>query len=420
MKENLVINGGSVLKGSVVVDSAKNALLPILAGCILAEGEFEIGEYVDLCDIHAMREILDGLNFFSHLCGRKLYISTKHAQNCKISTELTQKVRASIFLLGPLLARFKEAVIAYPGGCKIGARPIDLHIKGFRDLGVKIVEKHGYIYAKADQMKAGKIMLDFPSVGATESLMMCACLLDGVTTIKNSAKEPEIVDLQNFLNKMGAKVSGAGSGTIKIVGVKKLHGCEYRVMPDRIVAGTYLLATAMCGGDVLVRGAILKDNEKLISFLKQTACQIDCKGDKIRLRASQRLSSIKKIETFPFPLFPTDLQAPMMALQAVSDGASLICENVFENRFSHAMELNKMGADIVVSGRNALVRGVEKLYGADVFAGDLRAGAALVLAGMKAEGYTTVHNAELIDRGYERIEEKYNALGADVKRIFVE
>lgn len=408
------------MHGKIKVDGAKNAFLPIMAASVLCDGQIQLDNYVALSDLDWMREILKTLNIQTEAWQNFLYIDTKNIENNKISHELTQKVRASIFILGALLGRFRSAVIAYPGGCNIGTRPIDLHIKGFKALGARIIEKHGYIYCHGENLKAGKVFLDFPSVGATESLMMCACLLDGETTLKNVAKEPEIVDLQNFLNAMGAKVFGAGTDTITIVGVQKMHGAKFKVMPDRIVAGTYLLATAICGGDVLVDGAILSHNESLISFLKQTACQIETFNDKIRLKANKRLSSIDKIETLPFPFFPTDLQSQMMVLQSVSKGVCLLQENLFENRFGVVPELKKMGADIVVKNRTALIKGVEKIYGADVFATDLRAGASLVLAGMKAEGYTTVHNIGFIDRGYEKIEEKYKLLGADIKRIEVE
>ena len=420
MEERFLINGGRTLHGKIKVDGAKNAFLPIMAASVLCDGQIQLDNYVALSDLDWMREILKTLNIQTEAWQNFLYIDTKNIENNKLSHELTQKVRASIFILGALLGRFRSAVIAYPGGCNIGTRPIDLHIKGFKALGARIIEKHGYIYCHGENLKAGNVFLDFPSVGATESLMMCACLLDGETTLKNVAKEPEIVDLQNFLNAMGAKVFGAGTDTITIVGVEKMHGAKFKVMPDRIVAGTYLLATAICGGDVLVDGAILSHNESLISFLKQTACQIETFNDKIRLKANKRLSSIDKIETLPFPFFPTDLQSQMMVLQSVSKGVCLLQENLFENRFGVVPELKKMGADIVVKNRTALIKGVEKIYGADVFATDLRAGASLVLAGMKAEGYTTVHNIGFIDRGYEKIEEKYKLLGVDIKRIEVE
>lgn len=417
MEEKLLINGGTTLCGEVKVEGAKNALLPLLAATVLSEDEYQILNYVDLEDLKNMREILSLLGVETKSSGNEIFINSKHIKNTKITHELTQKLRASIFTLGALLGKFRKAEIAYPGGCQIGARPIDIHINGFKALGAKVVEKHGYIYCNGENLKSGEVLLDFPSVGATESLMMCACLLDGETTLKNVAKEPEIVDLQNFLVAMGANIIGAGSDCIKIVGVKKMHGCAYKAIPDRIVAGTYILATAVCGGNVLVDGAIFEHNQSLISFLKQTACQIETYNDKIRVKANKRLSSIENIETKPFPFFPTDLQSQMLVLQSVSSGVSIIQENMFENRYGIVPELKKMGADIVLKGKTALVKGVDTLFGADVCASDLRAGAGLVIAGMKAEGYTTISNAWLIDRGYKNIEERYNSLGADIKRI---
>lgn len=417
MEEKLLINGGTTLCGEVKVEGAKNALLPLLAATVLSEDEYQISNYVDLEDLKNMREILRLLGVETKSSGNEIFINSKHIKNTKITYELTQKLRASIFTLGALLGKFRKAEIAYPGGCQIGARPIDIHINGFKALGAKVVEKHGYIYCNGENLKSGEVLLDFPSVGATESLMMCACLLDGETTLKNVAKEPEIVDLQNFLVAMGANIIGAGSDCIKIVGVKKMHGCAYKAIPDRIVAGTYILATAVCGGNVLVDGAIFEHNQSLVSFLKQTACKIETYNDKIRVKANKRLSSIENIETKPFPFFPTDLQSQMLVLQSVSSGVSIIQENMFENRYGIVPELKKMGADIVLKGKTALVKGVDTLFGADVCASDLRAGAGLVIAGMKAEGYTTISNAGLIARGYKNIEERYNSLGADIKRI---
>ncbi len=412
-----MIYGGKKLEGVVSVEASKNAFLPIMAGVVLCDGQVQLSDYVDLSDLDCMRQILQTLGAKSQLSGKKLLLDTTGLENKSITHTLAQKVRASIIFLGAMLGRFKKAVIAYPGGCKIGSRPIDIHLNGFKALGVRVVEKHGYIYCHGENMRCGEVVFPFPSVGATESLMLCACLLDGVTTLKNVAKEPEVVDLQNFLNKMGAKVRGAGTDCIEIEGVKSLHGGEFAVMSDRIVAGTYLLAVATCGGDVMIENAIYRHNESLISFLRQSACQIDVFDDKIRVKADRRLSSIEKIQTLPYPHFPTDLQPQMMTLQSVCSGVCIIQENLFENRFGHVMELRKMGANIVVKDRSACVVGVEQLYGADVFATDLRAGAALVIAGLKAEGYTTVHNVEYIDRGYERIEEKYKLLGAEIKRI---
>lgn len=417
MEENLVINGGNKLFGQLKVDASKNAFLPILAGCILCDGQINIKNYVNLSDIRCMRAILELLDCNTFLNGNELVVDTTNASFSKIGHELTSQLRASIFLLGPMLSRFKKAVIAYPGGCRIGARPIDIHLKGLRALGARILERHGYLYCNGENMKSGTFVLDFASVGATESLMMASVFLAGTTTLKNVAKEPEIEDLQNFLNTMGAKIRGAGTDTIVIEGVKTLFGGEYTIMPDRIVAGTYLLATASCGGEIELIGTNPVHNESLLDFLSQTACKIRTSSDKICLKVDQRLSSIKKIQTMPYPNFPTDLQPQMMVLQSISEGSCLLTENLFENRFGIVSELDKMGADITIKGHTALIRGVEKLYGADVFATDLRAGAGLVLAGLVAEGYTTISNIPFIDRGYERIEEKFKLLGADIKRV---
>lgn len=417
MENQLIVHGCKKLCGELEIEPSKNAFLPILAACVLCEGEIFLENFVDLSDLSCMREILESLNIHSSLENGGIYIDAKDVKNNKITHEMTQKIRASIFILGALLSRFRSGVVAFPGGCKIGARPIDLFIKGFRALGVSVVEKHGYVYCYGQNMHSGEVVFDFPSVGATESLMMCATLLEGVTSLKNVAKEPEIVDLQNFLNACGAKISGAGTDKIVVEGVKRLHGANFSVMPDRIVAGTYLLATATVGGEVLLKNFRLKDNESLISFLRQTACKIDIKNDTIRLTSSGRHNAIESIQTLPFPYFPTDLQSQMLVLQSVSNGSSVIEENVFENRFAIVPELCKMGAKISVRGRAAYVHGVDKLFGADVSATDLRAGAALVIAGMKAEGYSTIHNVHYIDRGYERIEEKFSLLGADIKRL---
>lgn len=417
MENKLKIFGGKKLSGSVTVEGAKNAILPILAGVLLCDGEITLENCVDISDVRCMREILKTMNISSQSDGATLYIDTRQIQNEKITHELSQKVRASIFMLGALLGRFRKASIAFPGGCKIGARPIDIHLKAFRTLGVKTIEKHGYIYCNGENLKAGNVVFEFPSVGATESLMMCATLTKGTTKLYGVAKEPEVVCLQNFLNKMGAKISGAGTDCIVIEGVKSLHGGSFEVISDRIVAGTYLLAVATCGGDVTIERVSPSHNEALLSFLRQTACNIDVFNDKIRLRVDKRLVSIDKIQTLPYPFFPTDLQPQMMVLQSVSDGVCTMTENIFENRFALVSELFKMGANIVVSDRTAVISGVQTLYGADVSASDLRAGAALVLAGMKAEGYTTISNVHYIDRGYEKIEEKYLSLGADIKRI---
>ena len=417
MEEKLSINGKRPLDGCVKVEASKNAFLPILAASTLCDGEIILKNFCPLSDLFSMQEILEKLNIKTRISGEEFYIDTRQIKNSQIDFSLTKKLRASIFLLGPLLSRFGYAKISKPGGCNIGLRPIDQFLKGFKALGAEVVEDDDFYICMAKKLHFGEINLDFPSVGATESLMMCATLIEGVTKIKNPAREPEIVDLQNFLCHMGARVFGAGTNEILIEGVKKLHGAEYFVMPDRIVAGTYILSCACAQGDILVENAIPKHNQSLLKLLSQTACQIKIFDDKIRVISKERLSSIKSISTAPFPGFPTDLQPQIMALQCVSRGTSQIREVVFENRLGHAQEFSKMGAKISVNANVAKVNGVERLNGAEVFAQDLRAGAGLILAGLAAEGQTMIGGLNFIDRGYFKIEEKFSLLGADIKRV---
>ena len=420
MDEVFLIRGGKTLSGEIEVEASKNAYLPILASSILCDGMVTFTNVPEFSDIDNMCEILKILNVKVLRKENYLSLNTESVMNTKISHELTAKLRASIFLLGALLGKFRQAVISYPGGCKIGTRPIDIHLKAFRSLGVKIVEKHGYIYCNASNMKAGKVVFPSVSVGATESLMMCATLLEGETTLYNVAKEPEIKELEKFLNSLGAEIRGAGTDIIKITGVKKLHSGEFKVFPDRIIAGTHLILGALCGKNMTISNFRREDNQFLLNILKESACDFKLKNDKIIVTAQGRYPSYKFVETLPFPYFPTDLQPQLMVLETLSKGTSVIKENLFENRFNHVMELTKMGADILVKDRLAIISGVEKLFGADVYSSDLRAGAGLVIAGLMAEGYTTVHNIHFIDRGYEKLEEKYQNLGAEIKRMNIE
>ena len=419
-EEVFLIQGGNSLSGELKVEASKNAYLPILASTILCDDNIEFLNVPDFSDIENMCEILKVLNVKIKRENNFLSVNTDSVVNAKISHELTAKLRASIFLLGALLGRFRQAVISYPGGCKIGTRPIDIHLKAFRSLGVKIVEKHGYIYCNAGNMKAGKVVFPSVSVGATESLMMCAALLEGETILYNVAKEPEIKELERFLNQMGAKIRGSGTDTIRITGVKKLTGGEFSVFPDRIIAGTYLILGSLCGKNLHISNFKKEDNEFLLNILKETACDFKLKNDNIIVTAQKRNPSYKFVETLPFPSFPTDLQPQFMVMETLAKGTSVIKENLFENRFNQTMELTKMGADILVKDRLAIISGVEKLFGADVYASDLRAGAGLVIAGLMAEGYTTLHNIHFIDRGYERLEEKLKGVGADIKRVQIE
>lgn len=415
-KDSFLIYGGKKLGGVVNVQTCKNSVLPILAGCVLCNNVV-INNVPNILDVTNMLEILRSLGVVINNDNGDLHIDSSGINNFTINQDLCKSLRSSIFLLGPMLARFKRAVISYPGGCDIGNRPIDLHLSGLEKLGVEITKRHSLIYCNGSKMHSGKVELDFPSVGATENLIMSAVFLKGCTQIINSAKEPEIVDLQNFLNSMGCNISGAGTSVVTIYGVDKLHTTKYNPIGDRIVAGTLMIATAICGGKVGLKNVDLKNNENLIGKLSSVGCQIDSKDDIIYITSNGRLNSIDLIDTQVYPGFPTDMQAQMMSLQAISNGVSVICENVFENRFKHAKELIKMGANIIIRDRVAVVKGVGELTGAPVDACDLRGGAGLVLAGLKANGYTTVNNVYHIDRGYERFENILNELGAEVKRI---
>lgn len=411
-----IITGGKRLCGSVKVDCAKNAYLPILAASILCEGKIVLKSCPDFADINNMNMILQALGMEVGKKENTLYIDGSKASKSFIPVELAKKLRSSIFALGALLGRFGRARVAYPGGCDIGLRPIDLHLKGLRDLGVKIKESHGYINCDGTNIRGGIVHLDSPSVGATENIMMAAVLARGATTIINAAKEPEIVDLQNFINAMGGKISGAGTSTIIIEGVKELHGCEYTPIPDRIIAGTYLIAGAITGGEIVIENCIPQHFSSLSNKLQKSGCKIQVFSDKIYLESSGRLKAVNFIETTPYPGFPTDLQAQMLALQAVSRGSCIVQENLFETRFKFVPELIKMGANIKVNHQTAYVTGVKTLLGADVYANDLRGGVALVLAGLCAQGYTTVHNIFHIERGYDKIEQVLTRLGADIRR----
>lgn len=418
--EGFLVRGGERLWGEVRVDAAKNAVLPILAAAIMPDGETLLRGCPKISDVESMRDILKTLGCTSRWTKDGLHIRGDLLNNCEMPELLSKRVRSSIFLLGPILGRMRKATVVYPGGCEIGLRPIDLHLKGLRKMGVAIREEGGILHCDGRNMHAADVHLDYPSVGATENVMMCAVLLPGRTTITNAAREPEIEDLQRCINAMGGHVRGAGSQTIVIEGVKKLHGCVYEPMPDRIVAGTYLCAAAITGGEVLLKNARARDLMAVIEKLKEMGCALLEEETQIALAAPCRLKAFRQLQTQPYPGFPTDMQSQMLALLSVSRGAGVVIENVFENRFMMAGDLRRMGADIHVSDRAAFVQGVEKLHGAQVCARDLRSGAALVLAGLAAEGETLVTNAHLIDRGYEKIEERLSGLGADIRRIRTE
>ena len=415
--DKYIINGGVKLYGTVNVQSAKNTVLPLLAASVLTDEQVKIRCVPTIADVENMLRILSEVGCNVKRVKNCAYIDSSNAVSHEIPSQLTRELRSSVFMLGSILSRFRRAKISYPGGCDIGLRPIDLHLSGLRRLGVEICEEGGYIECKADRLIGAEILLDFPSVGATENIILAAVKAQGVTVIRNAAKEPEIVDLQNFLNAMGAKVRGAGGGTVMIEGVKRLHGVDYTPMGDRIEAGTFLIAAASCGGEIQTNGVSAENIAALLHKLRENGCKIHTKNDKIILQSSGSLKSVDLVETMPFPGFPTDLQAQYCSLCATAKGTTLVVENLFETRYKYAAELKRMGADITVRDRTAVIRGVERLHGARVSAGDLRGGAALVLAGLKAEGKSEVLNLYHIERGYADLEYKLKKLGANIKRV---
>ena len=415
----LRIHGGRRLTGEWRVHSAKNAVLPIMAASILTGEATRLEGCPELVDVAYMADILCTLGCRIHSGDGALTIDPQGLNRHEMPDALAKKIRSSIFLLGSILARFRKATVTFPGGCEIGLRPIDLHLSGLRQLGVDVREEGGLIRCDGRHMRAGTVHFDYPSVGATENVMMAAVLLKGRTVLSNVAREPEIVDLQNLLNAMGARISGAGTHTVTVEGVERLHGVSYQPMPDRIVAGTLLAAAAATGGDVRLTNVPCRDLYAVFTKLREMGCEIDEEESAASLRAPQRLTAFQQLQTQPHPGFPTDMQAQMLALAAMAKGTSVVVENVFENRFAHAGDLNRMGANVLVNGRTAVVQGVEALYGAHVTARDLRGGAALVIAGLAARGETLVERAGLIDRGYERLEEMLSALGADICRVSV-
>jgi UDP-N-acetylglucosamine 1-carboxyvinyltransferase len=412
----IVITGGQRLTGSVEISGSKNAALPVLAACILTAGKNSILNLPELLDIKTMLEVLDSIGATIIVEDKKVYVDTTSVSKYEAPYELVRQMRASILVMGPLLARFGRVKVPLPGGCAIGLRPIDIHLKGLEQLGAKVVMEQGCVFATADKLTGNNIWLDYPSVGATENIMMAAVLAKGKTIINEAAKEPEIVDLAEFLNKAGAKISGAGTDRIEIIGVEKLSPVEYSVIPDRIEAGTYMVAAAITKGDVLVKGCVPAHMNAVITKLQEAGVTIVQEPEGLRVGLKGDISTLS-IKTMPYPGFPTDMQAQFMALVATASGISIIMESVFENRFMHVSELCRMGADIKVDGHMALIRGVPFLSGAPVVATDLRASATLVLAGLIAKGKTQVLEIQHLDRGYEHIEEKLSALGAIIERV---
>jgi len=420
--EKLIVKGGNRLVGAVKTSGAKNAVLPIIAASILGTTPSHLDEVPMLEDVHTISEVLKCLGLAVECSPEKnvLDIDSTEITSYEAPYELVRTMRASFLVMGPLLARIGKARISMPGGCAIGARPIDIHLKGFEALGVKIEQGHGYIEASAPEgLKGTSIYFDFPSVGATENIMMAASLAEGTTILENAAEEPEIVDLANYLNKMGAKIRGAGTDTIRIEGVDKLHGADYTIIPDRIEAGTYMIAAAMTGGDIVVENVLPEHQKPLIAKLREAGAVVEEDIDKVRVIGKNPLKAVS-IKTLPYPGFPTDMQAQMMAMMVIAEGRSKVTETVFENRFMHVVELNRMGAQISTEGRSAVIDGPCKLTGCDVRATDLRAGAAMILAGLVAEGTTRIGDLHHIDRGYENIVAKLKKLGADIERVDVD
>lgn len=416
--EKLVINGGNALKGSVEINGAKNAAVAILPATVVAsKGKCIIDNIPDIEDVHCLERILRSLGcVVNKIDNNTLEIDSSNVSNFEACTDDVRRMRASYYFIGALLTRFKKATVQLPGGCPIGVRPIDQHIKGFEALGADVTIEHGAVILKADKLVGTNIFFDVVSVGATINVMIAATLAEGVTTLENVAKEPHVVDVANFLNSMGADIKGAGTDVIRIKGVKELNGCAYSVIPDQIEAGTFMIAAAATRGDVTIKNVIPKHLESITAKLREMGAVVEEGDDSVRVTVTKELSGVN-IKTTPYPGFPTDVQQPMSALLCTVVGRSLITESIWENRHKHIDELKKMGANIKVEGRVAILDGVEKLTGAVVKATDLRAGAAMVIAGLMAEGETQITSIEHIDRGYPHIEDKFQALGADIRRI---
>jgi UDP-N-acetylglucosamine 1-carboxyvinyltransferase len=413
--DKMEIVGGKRLEGEVMISGAKNAALPILTSALLVEGWNTFHNIPDLLDIKTIKKLLMSLGVRME-GDQTLRINAAGINNCEASYDLVRKMRASILVLGPLVARMGEARVSLPGGCAIGARPVNLHIKALQEMGAEVTLKDGYVEAKASRLKGAEIYFDISTVTGTENIMMAATLAQGTTILKNAAREPEVVNLAEVLIGMGARIQGAGSDVITIEGVERLHPAEAAVIPDRIEAGTFLIAAGVTGGDVRVVGCDPLHLDALIAKLRDAGMRIDAEGECLRARGGGTLRSVD-VKTLPYPGFATDLQAQIMVLMAVAKGLSVITETVFENRFMHVSEMVRMGADIVIQGTSAIVRGVPKLRGAPVMATDLRASASLILAGLAAEGKTVLARVYHIDRGYQQIEKKLSALGADIRRV---
>ena len=415
----LIVDGGSPMRGEIKIQGAKNAVLPILAAAIIGDGGCVIHNCPWLRDVEKTGVVLSQLGCKWKRDGGDIYVDASDMNDCRIDERLMREMRSSIIFLGAILSVCGKAEVGLPGGCPIGLRPIDLHIKALRQMGVTVKEEHGYLNCESPRIKGADIHLDFPSVGATENVMLAAVKADGRTVITNAAREPEIADLSNFLNAMGADIKGAGTSVITVNGRERLHGAEYTVMADRIVAQTYLIAAMMTGGEVMLRGAEPQHMQAGLSVLAEMGGKIKKSSSGVYIKCDSRPRSVHILRTMPYPGFATDAQSPFVALAAIADGTSVFVENIFENRFRYADELARMGADIKVEGRSAVVRGVENLYGAHTEAYELRGGAALVLAAAAAEGRSEITGVEFIDRGYEDIEGNLSRCGIRINRVRV-
>ena len=409
----LIIQGGKKLEGEVQISGSKNAALPIIAGTVLIKGKTTLYNVPNIQDVQTMFEIIKDIGGKVTKKNNKIIIDTSKIHTYEISENLMRKMRSSVILAGAIIGKYKKANFSYPGGCEIGSRPIDLHLKGFEKLGINIKEEYGEIICEADRIMGTQIHLDFPSVGATENIILASCLAEGVTVFTNAAKEPEIEDLVKFLNKAGAKIKGAGTDRVEIIGVKKLTEVSYNIMPDRIEAGTYLVAGAITGGNLKVTNLNSNHIEPILNKLEEAGCVLKIEKNTVEIKAPKRIKAVD-IKTMPYPGFPTDMQSIFGALLTTAKGTSIITENIFESRYKYVQELNRMGAKINVEGRTAVIKGTKRIQGASVVASDLRGGAALVLEALVAKGVTQVDNVHYILRGYENIVDKLKNLGAKI------
>ncbi len=409
----LIIQGGKKLEGEVQISGSKNAALPIIAGTVLIKGKTTLYNVPNIQDVQTMFEIIKDIGGKVTKKNNKIIIDTSKIHTYEIPENLMRKMRSSVILAGAIIGKYKKANFSYPGGCEIGSRPIDLHLKGFEKLGINIKEEYGEIICEADRIMGTQIHLDFPSVGATENIILASCLAEGVTVLTNAAKEPEIEDLVKFLNKAGAKIKGAGTDRVEIIGVKKLTEVSYNIMPDRIEAGTYLVAGAITGGNLKVTNLNSNHIEPILNKLEEAGCILKIEKNTVEINAPKRIKAVD-IKTMPYPGFPTDMQSIFGALLTTAKGTSIITENIFESRYKYVQELNRMGAKINVEGRTAVIKGTRRIQGASVIASDLRGGAALVLEALAAKGVTQVDNVHYILRGYENIVDKLKNLGAKI------